>query len=259
MSPPRPAPPAPPPSPISGYIALPQPPSPYPSPPSDTIPPTPAPVYAELPPFIPSPYPSPPDSNSTIYPSPPPPRVSDTPPSLSFHPLLQYSQNGGPALIWDLCRDPTLWSLRQATASGTYVPVPEDELLQPATAPPVPILQVSCGIAPPFCTWGTITVNSPENSNTKIVTVFDVLSGLRRCMETRLTQQEWDALSNKQKERVNLVFDLRWHRSETPTETRANGVLRQDCLLQHTLWAGLTSSVVEEDAAVLTLRRLETQ
>ncbi|KAG6915018.1 hypothetical protein DXG01_013900 [Tephrocybe rancida] len=246
MSPPRPVPPPPPPTPEYVYTSLPQEQQhPYPSPPPAMIPPTPR--FA------------PPDPRSS------PPRTHT--PTLSLHPLLRYSQHGGPALVWDLRTDPTPVILRQVTAptsndgTGTtsiIVPVPEEELLQPATAPPVSVLSLTCGIVPPSSTWSTIDVasSSPsQNGNPREVTVLDVLRALRWCMGTRLIQSEWDALPKKQQERVNSVFDSRWRESDTPAVTRAEGVLRQDCLLQHTLWAGLTPSVEDEGAAVLTLRR----
>ncbi|KAG6916167.1 hypothetical protein DXG01_008140 [Tephrocybe rancida] len=169
----------------------------------------------------------------------------------SLHPLLRGSQHGGPALVWDLRSDPVLASLRHAGAVPPLIPVTEDELLQPATTPPVSVLCVSCGIIPPSFTWGTITVHP----NKKVVTVLDVLWNLRRTIRSPLTQREWGDLSKKQQQRVAAIFDSRWRETATPAETRAGGVLRQDCLLQHTVWAGLTLSPVEEDMAILTLRR----
>ncbi|KAG6852535.1 hypothetical protein C0991_011080 [Blastosporella zonata] len=271
MGSPRPTPPAPPPSPVNGYFS------------SPLLPPTPVLPYAPLPPHTPSPYPSPPCSNSTIHPSPPYGTNSSSTHIriFSLHPLLRYSQHGGPGLVWDLRGDPAHALLRQVTAPGSpsspstgpitnadLVQIPEHELLQPATAPPVSVFYLTCGIAPPSSTWGTITVTSTtttmsssptfptssRTSTTDVVTVLDVLHALRKCMFTCLTQPEWDALPKKQQERVNAVFDERWRMSETPALTRGNGVLRQDCLLQHTIWAGLTL-MEEENAAVLTLRR----
>ncbi|KAG6828602.1 hypothetical protein H0H92_007343 [Tricholoma furcatifolium] len=269
MSPPRPTSQAPPPTPRHSYTPLPSTPeSPCSSSLPLAIPRTPALTYTPLPPHTPSPYPSPPSTCSSIHPSPPhplaQPSLPHTSPAYSLHPVLSYSQHDVPTLVWDIRTDPTPASLQQVFPSGddsgtpsVLVPVSQRELLMPATAPPVSFLCLSCGIVPPSSPWGTIFVTpSPQrNDASPCVTVLDVLNAVRDCMKTPITQEEWDALSKKQQNRVNLVFHSRWNESSTPAATRGDGVLRQDCLLQHTLWGGLTLSVNEEDAAVLSLRR----
>ncbi|KAG6898891.1 hypothetical protein C0993_003122 [Termitomyces sp. T159_Od127] len=208
---------------------------------------TPRTLYIPLPPHTPSPNLRLLDSaHSSLH-------------TLVFHPLLRYSQHSMPSLVWDVRTDPILASLLQeapvSTNDGTMsahapVLVPAHELHQPATTPPLRVLHLLCGIAPHTSTWSTIDITA-QNS----ITVLDVLDAVRECMRTPITGAEWDALCVKQQNRVNETFDSRWRMSRTPLATRGNGVLRQDCLLLHTLWGGLMPSFVEDDVAVLALRR----
>ncbi|KAG6889136.1 hypothetical protein C0995_003496 [Termitomyces sp. Mi166 len=213
----------------------------YPDPTSPVMPPTPRISSVPLP--------------LVHTPSPNPSATSEVHPSVVLHPLLRYSQHQYPTLVWDVRTDPTSLFVPVAHDDmGTMSAfVPEDELHEPATVPPRPVLYLFCGIAPPTSTWGIITVVASSSQNS--ITVLDVLNAVRECMRTPIIQAEWDALCEKQQDRVNRTFDSRWRMSGTPTETRGEGVLRQDCLLRHTLWGGLTPSFVEEDAVVLTLRR----
>ncbi|KAG5338757.1 hypothetical protein C0989_006279 [Termitomyces sp. Mn162] len=276
MSPPNPTPPALPPTPVYAYGSLPSQSQPSltttnPRHPVSTVPPvillprqpqmpplvvpsTPRMLNVPLPSYSPPPNPSPPYSTSTFH---------SSSYNLLLHPLLCYSQHCKPALVWDMRTDPTPASLLQVpvpisyhstTSAHALVIVSEHELYQPATAPPRHVLRLFCGIVPPTGTWGTITVNSSASSQA-CITVLDVLNAVRECMRTPIMQAEWDALCKKQQDRVNETFDSRWRMSRTPAMAREEGVLRQDFLLLHTLWGGLTPSFVERDAAVLTLRR----
>jgi hypothetical protein len=49
-------------------------------------------------------------------------------------------------------------------------------------------------------------------------------------------------MSEKHRERVSAVFHHRWTSSPDPPRVRANGVIRSDCVLQSTYFAGLTPS-----------------
>ncbi|KAG6835152.1 hypothetical protein H0H93_004403 [Arthromyces matolae] len=263
------SPPAPPSTPVYELRSLSPPSQPYPSyasPSSPTLPRTPRVSYAPLPPYTPSPSSSPPRPSSNVYPSRPSTSAinltaqgSQLPTTrVSLHPLLRYSQhsNNGPPLIWDLRTEPDLAALAllEDADAGTKVPISEFELYQPATAPPTRVIRLLCGIAPPSSRWNTITV-VPASRTAPYITVHDVLSVVRRCMSEALTYDEWDALGEVQRVRVSNVFEARWHISETPEATKDLGVLRQDCLLMHTHWGGLTMSFEDDGVATLTLRR----
>ena len=87
------------------------------------------------------------------------------------------------------------------------------------------------------------------------VTVGDVLHTIHSVINRRITQSEWDRISEKQRGRIGEIFDNRCKVSLQREECRANGVLRVDCLLSHTLFAGLSPSFNEDGTFIMTLRR----
>ncbi|GLB42165.1 hypothetical protein LshimejAT787_1101800 [Lyophyllum shimeji] len=169
--------------------------------------------------------------------------------AFTLHPLLQYSQHDiipghCTSLLWDL-REAPIMSVRHVSAP--HIALTEHELREHATTPPVPVLQITCEILPGG--W-SMTARNPQG-----VTLLDILQAIHACLQIQLTHDEWDAMSLKQQGRISKVFDLRWRVSAAPASTHANGVIRADCLLQHTLFGGLTRSLVTADSCILTLRR----
>ncbi|KAJ7778586.1 ectomycorrhiza-regulated small secreted protein [Mycena maculata] len=170
-----------------------------------------------------------------------------SPPAL--HPLLQYSQHDRE--LGHCC--PLRWDLRDSPRSACHVaapdrPLSEFELSQHATNPPVSCLRITCGIFPEE-SWVL------EARNWLGVTVRNVLDEIFATVQRQITYEEWDKFCPKQRNRVNVVFDTRWRRSMDPARTREHGVLRSDCLLQHTLFAGLSAELSSEDTYLLTLGR----
>ncbi|KAJ7185402.1 ectomycorrhiza-regulated small secreted protein [Mycena filopes] len=168
---------------------------------------------------------------------------------LVLHPLLQYSQNGGvsgqtSALVWDLRKSPS--SARHISAPER--PLSEFELSQHATNPPVSLLRVTCGIFPES-SWII------EAKNWLGVTVGNVLEAIFTTVDEQITYPEWDKLCPKQQNRVNIVFDARWRRATNSEQARARGVLRSDCLLQHVLFAGISTVPDDQETNLLTLKR----
>ncbi|KAJ7211174.1 ectomycorrhiza-regulated small secreted protein [Mycena pura] len=173
---------------------------------------------------------------------------SMAPPAL--HHLLQYNQHQDElghccALLWDM-REPPRSAARHVSAPDR--PLSEFELTQHATNPPVTVLRVTCGVFPE-ASWVS------EARNWLGVTVKNVLDAISTTMGTQISYPEWDKLCPKQQNRVNVVFDARWRGSADPTEVRAHGVLRSDCLLQHIHFAGLSIEPESEDTYFLTLKR----
>jgi hypothetical protein len=169
---------------------------------------------------------------------------------LILHPLLRYSQHSVRGntcpLLWDLHDAPT-YSIRHV--SDPTAPLTHAELCQHATSPPAPSLYIDCGIFPEE--WPIHAYNPCG------VTIGDVLQAIYTCVQQQIRQEEWDGLCAKQRDRVNRVFDARWRLSVNPLRVRACGVLRIDCLLQHTWFAGLTVSIAHRNSlnCILTLRR----
>lgn len=166
----------------------------------------------------------------------------------SLHPLLRYSQHD---IVPGNCA-PILWDLRESPGTALHVDNPDKQLSpfdlsQPATTPPCFVLHISCDVFPE--PW-PIEVSRPE-----AVTVGDVLHAIHSVISRRITQSEWDRLSDKQRARIGARFDDRCKLSPQREECRANGVLRVDCILAHTLFAGLSTSHDEDDSFIMTLRR----
>lgn len=167
---------------------------------------------------------------------------------LIIHPLLCYSQHNivGShccSLLWDMHDTPS-FSVRHVSDSNTLLS--PQELSHYATSPPVPSLQIKCGVFP--ADW-PIQASNPQG-----VTIRDVLQAIHSCLQLQIRKDEWDSLCKKQRDRINRVFDSRWRVSIDPPRVRGQGVLRVDCLLQHIWFAGLTVSVVHENSCILTLR-----
>jgi len=167
--------------------------------------------------------------------------------NLVLHPLLSYSQHD---IVPGNCA-PIVWDLREPPGSALHVdnhdkPLSPANLSKHATNPPCLVLSIKCDIFPE--PW-PIEVRRMEP-----VTVGDVLHTIHSVINRRITQSEWDRISEKQRGRIGEIFDNRCKVSLQREECRANGVLRVDCLLSHTLFAGL-SSFDEDGTFIMTLRR----
>ena len=170
------------------------------------------------------------------------------PESIVLHPLLRYSQH---EVVPGNCA-PILWDLREPPESALHIDNPEkphspSDLSQPATTPPCLDLYITCEVFPE--SW-PIEVRRPV-----AITVGDVLDTIHSVINRRISQHEWDRLSEKQRARIGVKFDDRCKLSPQREECRANGVLRVDCLLAHTLFAGLSASHDEDGSFIMTLRR----
>ncbi|KAF8062495.1 ectomycorrhiza-regulated small secreted protein [Lyophyllum atratum] len=176
---------------------------------------------------------------------------SPTPPpiTLTLHPLLLYSQHDilrghCTSLLWDLRETPRI-SVRHV--APPHITLTKLELAQYATVPRMPSLYITCGILPGD--W-TMKAYNPEG-----LTLLDVLDAIHDCLKVQLTGAEWDAISHKQRGRISAIFDLRWRLAPVPSKAHSRGVLRADCLLNHTIFGGLTPSPVSANKCILTLRR----
>ncbi|KII87779.1 hypothetical protein PLICRDRAFT_647431 [Plicaturopsis crispa FD-325 SS-3] len=172
------------------------------------------------------------------------------PPEIMLHPYLAYTHPLAThdqccPIIWDL-RLPPSFSVSHIAAPGTRIPT--FQLAQIATWPPVATLSIVCDVFP--YEWPI------EASNERGVTVFDVLQTIFMVARRPLVAGEWAMMSEKQRRRITYVYNTRWRRSQYPEWERLNGVVRADCLLGHTRFAGLT--VVRRgsrNVCILTLSR----
>lgn len=150
---------------------------------------------------------------------------------------------------------PIHWDLRVSSDNARLYgdpnrPLTFAHLASPATQPTLDSLDITCGI---FENW-PIEVRRPEG-----IAVADVLEAIRSTLLRRISHAEWEAFSESQREKIEVVFNERWMAAEDPDATRQNGVLRMDCLLQRTIFAGLSVSLETSNTCILTLRRRQPQ
>jgi len=165
-----------------------------------------------------------------------------------LHSLLLYNQY--PVVPGHCC--PLLWDLRQPPDSARRVlsadqPITPFHLSRLATNPPTAILHVTCEVFPGE--W-PIEVRRLEG-----ITVGDILGAIHTTLMHPIRRQEWDQLSEKQRSRIKVAFDERCKTADDRDECHSRGILRVDCLLQHTLFAGLYVSLIKDCSCILILRR----
>ncbi|KAL0959887.1 hypothetical protein HGRIS_011555 [Hohenbuehelia grisea] len=169
--------------------------------------------------------------------------------NLSLNEFLRYSQHDLPGghrcrVLWDLRRRPSS-SARSILASAHLLSA--SELSQYATTPPVTTLHIICDLPPED--WPIVARN--ENG----VTVGDVLDAIHGVFMVQLRRPEWDRLPVAKQRTIANMFDERWRTASDPPTTQARGVRRVDCILRHTVFAGLTMAVGSTDSCILSLRR----
>lgn len=127
--------------------------------------------------------------------------------------------------------------------------ISSQHLTQLATAPPITSLHIISDLL--MENWD-ITIHNPTG-----VTVEDVLTGIHRGLHAPLTQHEWKCISPVQQGRIQNGFYARCQASRDYERTRFGGVLRMDCLLHTTMFAGLSSLMFRNNRweVVLTLSR----
>uniref|UniRef100_A0A0W0G9M2 Putative ectomycorrhiza-regulated small secreted protein n=1 Tax=Moniliophthora roreri TaxID=221103 RepID=A0A0W0G9M2_MONRR len=173
-----------------------------------------------------------------------------------IHPLLEHQPFDLESKGGHCC--PLLWDLREHPANANaFSPQHQQRTLSRrvlsifATEPPVTRLQILCEVFP--SPW-LIDVR-----NRKGVTIGDVLESLYACLSTQYGGEEFNTLCTKQQARVLDVFHGRARASANPQRTWGAGMKRVDCLLQHTVFGGLsilpTSSRSATDVCILSLRR----
>ncbi|KAF5312799.1 hypothetical protein D9619_003674 [Psilocybe cf. subviscida] len=167
---------------------------------------------------------------------------------LAIHPLLIYSQHEvRPGHV-----TPLMWDLHDIPDDVHLVDNPDEPLTlehleEDATRPSLTSLTITCGVFP--ADWPIIIKNRSG------INVNDVLQAIYTAIHLRISHAEWDEFSAHVRARIIIAFEERCTKSKDSKATRQYGILRIDCLLQHTSFAGLSVSPDEEDTCILTLRR----
>ncbi|KAH8818734.1 hypothetical protein DL96DRAFT_1621833 [Flagelloscypha sp. PMI_526] len=169
---------------------------------------------------------------------------------LVLNPMLKYTQHPDKAgnlcpIIWDLREEPVLSARPSSSPERNFDLVVGSDLLKDATSPPTTTLRIYCPLIP----------NDPIVAhNSCCLSVHDVLSAIYKAVCKRIRHSQWDALSQKERDRISTVWTERCQSSDDIQRTRENGVLGMDCLVYHVWFSGL-EWVPEIQGCVLSLKR----
>ena len=133
------------------------------------------------------------------------------------------------AILWSLLKHPAT-SIRDGHHLSRRV------LLEPASEPPLPFIQIFCKHLPWTC--------KVHASNGHYVTVSDVFESLYRSLQVRITQSEFEKLpSSKDKRRATRAYEERYMRlrGKHYQEEKTAGMKRIDFLMGHTHFQGLSA------------------
>ena len=116
-----------------------------------------------------------------------------------------------------------------------------------ATNPPVSRFQIICEL---------LSFRWPiEARNDQGVKVHDVIEAIYKVAQVPLRPDEWERMTDKDKDRIQAAYKLRWMSAVHPETERLQGVRRVDCLLHYTRFGGLSFSFDRSHRCVLTLSR----
>lgn len=175
---------------------------------------------------------------------------------LSLHQYLHYSQHEQPTEPGLYCS--LVWDLRETPAGAARhvkkldKPLSTRRLNEPATFPPVTSLQITCDIFPE--PW-VIKATNTAGVRGATVTLLDVLNAIYTALHVPLGTQAWNDLPTKKQQRVQAAFERRCRLALNPDSCFAQGMLRIDCLVNHTVFGGLSVSLEKPRTCILSLRR----
>jgi len=144
-----------------------------------------------------------------------------------------------------------IWDLRESPATARHVlyldvAIGEAELSHYATTPALPVLNITCDLFP--VPWVI------QARNEQGVTVLNVLETIFAALRKQIRQTEWDNFSENHRQRVHTAFETRCSLSVKSALSRAQGVLRVDCLTSHIWFGGLSVSQRAENSCLLQAR-----
>ncbi|PPQ69354.1 hypothetical protein CVT25_004746 [Psilocybe cyanescens] len=165
------------------------------------------------------------------------------------HPLITYSQYPHSStqprpITWDIS-EPSEYARHPSDPSGN--PLSRSDLSQLATKPAISTLHIVCDIFP--SNWPI------KVSRSSGVTIGDVLEAIHSTLIKPISMSDWDALSQKQETRVKAAFERRCRLAPDQDACRSQGVIRLDCLVEHTWFRGLSVSVETENTCIMSLGR----
>ncbi|KAI0737781.1 hypothetical protein C8Q80DRAFT_1114587 [Daedaleopsis nitida] len=240
-----------------GGLAPPPNPVPFPSPPiirrrSDTC--LPQPAWVTFPTMV----------QSVAFQSPPSPIPQ-------IHPLLNGENAAGPKILFDLSfhtfNPQRITSYSQT--SGT--PVTLEELLEPATHPPVYHMRIVCEQLPdwPIVLEPHTTARERERESSSPflsarvparaadeapITVYDVLMAVHRTVQRRIAQTDWVRLTRRQTNAISAAYTRRCRTYPSAQAfEEAQGVRRVDYLFDQYMFRGIMRENAQDGFARMKL------
>lgn len=166
-----------------------------------------------------------------------PPPVAQRP---SLSPYLRPAQHYPSPTIWDVATTPPkLGSLRYHTQRGNIAALSEEVLKLPATSPPAHALRVRFS-GHHLSRWGFLYIND-SSSTESVITVGEFLGKIWAHLQTLVTEKEWKAVSQAEKNAVTRAMERRCRRGSGLRDyVWYQGVRRVDFLVDGTMFAGAT-------------------
>lgn len=131
---------------------------------------------------------------------------------------------------------------------GQTMLLSQEDLAQPATHPPITRLRITCDLIPQ---WPTELSYNPYYSSPSPsmplspgaappITLGDILIGLHKNLQARITHEDWSRLNVSQESAVTRAYTMRCRAAGAGEMTmRSHGVKRVDFLLERVRFKGL--------------------
>lgn len=177
-----------------------------------------------------------------------------------LHPLLTREHSSGSKTLLDLSSH--AFSPKRSLGVGTPIrPFTYDELLEPATVPPVRRINVAANFLPDWAAglhensaleslsrWKSSCITIPLlGMNGSYVTVYDVLASIYVIMQGQISHDEWAQISILQSA-VTMAYIRRCSRyPDLQTVEESKGIRRVDCLCGQYMFHGIVASYFQGD------------
>ncbi|KAI0684383.1 hypothetical protein C8Q76DRAFT_636527 [Earliella scabrosa] len=178
-----------------------------------------------------------------------------------IHPLLNGESAAGPKILFDLSFHTFNPQRITSFSQTTGTPLTLEELLEPATHPPVRHMKITCAalgdwpiVLEPHTTArdrerehsSPFLSVSARQSEEAPITVYDVLMAIYRTVQRRISQTDWAKLTRRQTNEVSAAYTRRCRTYPSAQAfEEAQGVRRVDYLLEKYMFRG----IMRENAA----------
>ena len=186
-----------------------------------------------------------------------------------IHPLLNGESAAGPKILFDLSFHAFQPQRVTSYTQTTGTPLTLEELLEPATHPPVHHMTITCDLIPD---WPIVLEPhtrererererspflsvSPQEAANAPITVYDVLMALHRTLQRRISQADWARLTTRQTNAISAAYTRRCRTyPSVQAFENAQGVRRVDYLHERYMFRGIMRAGATEGFARMKLQ-----